>query len=423
MSQPRVVISGLGFITSIGNSHKCVSESLRFMRSGIESIEFITGVKLPITLAGTIKGFDTHAATWAGWVWPDGYNFSRDSLRTMPPHGLYALCATEQMVADAKLSPAELASDETALFCSSGGSPKLLRQYLNQIIDSNGQRVSPASIVSTIAGTLNFNLSAHYHIRGAVAGFSSACASTTQALGYGFDEIRLGRHKRVIVVGGEEVGLEATYGFHGMRALSRQSDPLQASRPFDKKRDGFVATGGSVALVLEDIESASKRGAPIYAEVLGWGQAGDGHNPAISDPEGLGLATAMKRALNAAQLEPGLIDYVNAHATSTPAGDASEAKALKSVFTSSGANPKISSTKALTGHGLSMSGVMETAFCALALKEAFMPASANITELDPVCEGLRIIQSTQNIAARYILKNSSGFGGSNVSLVLGKAEF
>ena len=422
MILPRVVISGLGFVTSIGNSQNSVSESLRLMRSGIETIDFIPGEKLPVTVAGTIKGFDTQAISWAGWTWPEGYSFTKESLRNMPPHGLYALCATEQMVADAKLSPEDLASEDTALFCSSAGSPKLLKHYLNQIIDSNGQRVPPAGVVSTIAGTLNFHLSAHYHIRGAVVGFSSACASTTQAIGYGIDEIRLGRHKRVIIVGGEEVGLEATYTFHGMRALSRQSDPHKASRPFDKNRDGFVGTGGSVALVLEDKESALKRGAPIYAELVGWGQSGDGFNPAISDPQGRGLQTAINRALKDAQIDPSKIDYVNAHATSTPAGDASEAHALRAIFLKHGLNPKISSTKALTGHGLSMSGVMETAFCALAIKEGFMPASAHITELDTVCEGLNIIQTTQTVKPRFILKNSSGFGGSNVSLIMRERE-
>lgn len=418
MSLPRVVISGMGFVTSIGNSKGAVLESLTSLKTGIESIDFIPGTKLPVSVAGTIKGFDTQSMSWAGWTWPEGYPFSRDILRNMPPHGLYALCATEQMVADSKLSSEQLSSDETALFCSSAGSPKLLARYLHQIVDSKGQRVPPAGVVSTIAGTLNFHLAAHYHIHGAVVGFSSACASTTQALGYGFDEIRLGRHKRVIVVGGEEVGLEATYTFHGMRALSRQSDPLKASRPFDKQRDGFVGTGGSVALVIEERESALKRGAPIYAEIVGWGQAGDGHNPAISDPEGNGLATAMKRAFKNAQLEASVIDYVNAHATSTPAGDASEAHALKRIFADCGLAPKISSTKALTGHGLSMSGAMETAFCALSLKEGFVPGSAHITELDPVCNGLNIIQKTEKYTPRYILKNSSGFGGSNVSLIL-----
>ena len=273
-------------------------------------------------------------------------------------------------------------------------------------------------VVSTIAGSLNFNLAAHLGIRGTVAGFVSACASTTQAIGYAFDEIALGRLRRLLVVGGEDMTMDSIFPFHGMRALSRNPDPARASRPFDRDRDGFVGTGGSVALVLEESESARARKAPIYAELAGWGQSGDGYNVANPDPEGRGLASAMARSLASAGVSPGEIDYVNAHATSTQAGDAAEALALHSVFTSKGAHPCVSSTKALTGHSLSCSGVMETAFCALALDQGFIPGAANLENPDPVCAGLNLPQKTLLSGPRVILKNSSGFGGSNVCLVL-----
>jgi 3-oxoacyl-(acyl-carrier-protein) synthase len=422
MGIPRVVISGIGFVTSIGNDRRAVASSLRNLQSGIERFEFIPGVDLPVKVAGTIKGFNTEAPQWSTWRWPDGYTFPREALRGLPPHGLYALCACEQAIGDARLAPADLATDETALFCSSGGSPRLLRQYLNQIHDSRGARVPPLGVVSTISGTLNFNLAAFYGIRGAVVGFSSACASTTQAIGYGCDEIRLARHRRVLVVGGEELGLESTYTFQGMRALSRNPDPAGASRPFDRGRDGFVGTGGSVALILEEADSARARGAPIYAEMAGWGQAGEGFNPAVSDPDGRGLATAMRRALASAAVAPGEIDYVNAHATSTPVGDASEARALHTVFSAVGARPRISSTKALTGHGLSLAGVMETAFCAVCFAEGFVPGAAHLVDPDPACEGLDLPRTSQALAPRLMLKNSSGFGGSTVSLVLRRWE-
>jgi 3-oxoacyl-[acyl-carrier-protein] synthase I len=203
-----------------------------------------------------------------------------------------------------------------------------------------------------------------------------------------------------------------------MRALSTSADPATASRPFDRARDGFVAAGGAVCLVLEEAELARARGATIYAELAGWGQAADGHNVAVSHPEGAGLAEAMRRALADAGVAPGDIDYVNAHATSTPTGDRSEALALRRVFAEAGARPRISSTKGLTGHPLSMAGVMEAAFCALALREGFIPGNVNLTHPDEACEGLELPRATIDAAPGIILNNSSGFGGSNVCHVL-----
>jgi len=422
MPAPRVVVSGLGFVTSIGNNQATVTASLRELRSGIERYDFIPGANLPVKVAGTIKDFDTTTLQWAAWKWPEGYAFPREVLRGMAPHGLYALCATEQMIADARLTPAELTSDETGLFCASAGSPRLLRQFLNQIHESRGERIPPMGIVSTIAGTLNFNLAAHFGVRGAVVGFVSACASSTHAIGYACDEIKLGRQRRVLIVGGEDLSTDSTLPFNGMRALSRNPDPARASRPFDRDRDGFVGTGGAAALVVEEAESARARGAPIYAELLGWGQAADGYNVANPEPDGRGLGTAMRRALAAANVVPMEIDYVNAHATSTPAGDISEAKALQALFTTAGAHPAVSSTKALTGHGLSFCGVMETAFCAVSIAQGFIPGAANLEHPDPACDGVNLPRITLPTAPRTVLKNSSGFGGSNVCLVLRRWE-
>ncbi len=422
MPAPRVVVSGLGFITSIGNDRASVTGSLRELRSGIERFDFFPGEDLPVKVVGTVKEFDTSALQWGGWSWPDGYTFGREALRGMPPHGLYALCAAEQVVADARLTPAELTAEDTALFCASAGSPRLLRAFLNQMHESRGTRLAPMGIVSSIAGTLNFNLAAHFGIRGAVAGFVAACASATQALGYATDEIRLGRQRRVLVVGGEDLSFDSVFAFHAMRALSRNPDPARASRPFDRDRDGFVGTGGAAAVLLESAEAALTRGAPVYAEVLGWGQSADGCGIGDSDPDGRGLATAMRRALAAAAVEPAEIDYVNAHATSTQAGDLSEANALQAVFSRAGARPAVSSTKALTGHGLSFSGVMETAFCAVSIAGGFVPGAANLENPDPACGDLDLPRTTRFSAPRTVLKNSSGFGGSNVCLVLRRWE-
>ena len=415
---PRVVLSGLGFVTSIGNGRAAVARSLRELRHGIEPFEFLPGCDLPVKVAGTIKDFDTRSSHFSEWRWPARYTFGRELLRSLPPHGLHAFCAVEQAVADARLSPADLAAEDTGLFTASAGSPFLQREFLNQMHETRGQRLAPLGVVGTIAGTLNFNLAAHHGIRGGVCGFVSACASTAHAIGYARDEIALGRHRRVLVVGGEDLTADSTYSFHGMRVLSRNPDPSSASRPFDVGRDGFVGTGGATALVVEDAAYAVARGAPVYAELAGWGQASDGYNMAISDPEGLGLARAIRRALDSARLEPGDVDYVNAHATSTPAGDRSEAHALHAVFTAAGAHPAISSTKALTGHGLSLAAAMEAGFCALALHEGFVPGQAHLAEPDPVCAGLNLPRESLDRAPEVVLSNSSGFGGSNVVLAL-----
>jgi 3-oxoacyl-[acyl-carrier-protein] synthase-1 len=278
-------------------------------------------------------------------------------------------------------------------------------------------RCQPLGVVASISGTVNFNLVSHFKIKGASTGFSSACASSAHALGFAYDEIMLGRQKRMFVVGAEDGNTESILPFAGMRALSVQTDPSIASRPFDVARDGFVGTGGATVLVLESEEEVQRRSPKVYCEVAGWGQASDGHNVAISHPEGTGLRMAIVNAFKAADITPDAVDYVNAHATSTPIGDLSEARALKAIFGNSPTRPAISSTKALTGHGLSLAGAMEAAFCAVAMREGFMPGSAHITNLDPACAGLNIIRSTLPHRPNVVLSNSSGFGGANVALV------
>jgi 3-oxoacyl-[acyl-carrier-protein] synthase I len=276
--------------------------------------------------------------------------------------------------------------------------------------------VHPMGVVSSIAGTLNFNLAAAFGIRGAVTGFVSACAASTHALGYARDEIVLGRQRRMLIVGAEEPVWESLLPFSGMRALTKQAEPRLASRPFDRQRDGFVGAGGAVALVLEEADLAQARGAQIYAELAGWGQCADGFSVAQSDPNGRGLATAMRRALANARIGPADLEYVNAHATSTPVGDAAEARALLDVL--GAARPPVSSTKGLTGHPLSMAGALETALCCVAVREGLIPGNAHLTEPDEACGDLCLPRENLATTPRIILKNSSGFGGSNVCLVL-----
>jgi 3-oxoacyl-[acyl-carrier-protein] synthase-1 len=415
----RVAITGLGFITSIGNDAATVETSLRELRSGITAFDFADpGREIAVKVAGTIKNFDTRSPYWSKWTYPSRYKFAPAALRALAPHGLYSLCAMEQAFADAQLSPAMVSADDTALFSCSAGSPFLLRHYLNVMHDAPDMRGSPMGVVSSISGTLNFNLGTHYKIRGGNCGFVSACASSSHALGYACDEIASGRFSRVIVIGAEEPNADALIPFMSMKALSTCADPSVASRPFDRQRDGFVGSGGATVVIVESASSAAARGVTAYAELLGWGQSSDGFNVAMPQPDGEGLVRAINRTLRACELTPSDVGYVNAHATSTPQGDRAEAVALQEVFTKSGAYPAISSTKGLTGHPLSMSGAMETAFCALALRGHFVPGNANLNEPDAVCAGLNLPRTTLAQSPGIVLSNSSGFGGSNVVLAL-----
>ncbi len=413
----KVYITGLGFITSIGNDAAGVSESLRELRHGMVPYPPFQKPDIPVKVAAPIRDFITDTVEAEDWIIPARYSIKRDILRGMAPHGVYAYCAMQQAVEDAKLTEADWSNPDTGLYAASGGSPFLLGYYLERMRKHGVMRCQPLGVVACISGTVNFNLVSHFKIKGASTGFSSACASSAHALGFAYDEIVLGRQKRMFVVGAEDGNVESILPFAGMRALSVQTDPSLASRPFDAARDGFVGTGGATVIVLESEEEVERRNAKVYCEVAGWGQASDGHNVAISHPEGTGLRTAMAHALKYTELTPDAIDYVNAHATSTPIGDLSEIKALKAIFGHAPTRPAISSTKALTGHGLSLAGAMETGFCALAIKEGFIPGSAHITNLDPACAGLNIIRATLPQRPNVVLSNSSGFGGANVCLV------
>jgi 3-oxoacyl-[acyl-carrier-protein] synthase I len=414
---PRVFITGLGFITSIGNDAPTVSRHLRELKHGFEVYPPFQKPDIPVKIIGTIKEFTTDSTDPEDWTFPTAYKIKRELLRTMAPNGLFAHCAMLQAVGDARLAPEEISNADTGLYAASAGSPYLLHYHHERLTRVGVMKCSPLGIVASIAGTLNFNLIAAFKIQGASCGFSSACASSAHALGYAFDDIALGRQKRMFVVGAEDGNTDAILPFAGMRTLSLQTDPNLASRPFDAARDGFVGTGGSVALVLESEDEVARRGVKPYAEVLGWGQASDGYNVAISHPEGSGSAASMANALRVAGVAPAQIDYVNAHATSTLIGDVSEARALRAVLKDAAPRVAVSSTKALTGHGLSLAGAMESAFCALAMREGFIPGNAHLTKVDPECEGLNLPRQTELRAPEIVVKNSSGFGGANVALV------
>lgn len=416
----NVVVTGIGLVTCLGNDKAEVSGKLRSLQHGfVEYPPFLEDRNIPVSVAAPIPGFDTSSTDAEDWTFPGEIRFRLEQLRGLSPNALYAHFALTRAVADAGLEKEEISDSRTGLYTASSGSAALTYHNLDRMKRVGPMRCSPLGIVASIAGTLNFNLAAAYAIKGSTCGFVSACASSGHAMGFAHDEIALNRQDRMIVVGAEDFTLETIVPFAGMRVLSVNPDPSSASRPFDRNRDGFVGTGGAVALVLEAEQLALQRGAPIYARYAGWGQATDGYHVAASHPDGEGLARAMQLALDSTGWKPADIDYVNAHATSTQAGDISECRALKKIF-HEGSPPAISSTKALTGHALSLSSIMEASFCLLGLADGFTPGSAHITELDPEAEGLNIIRESLPEAPRRLLSNSSGFGGVNVVLAFEK---
>ncbi len=417
----RVVVTGLGFTTSIGNNRAEVSRNLREGRSGVEVMPELVQAKAPVRLAGTVKGYQFPSEDPLDWVLPPGIKLSRAHLRTMTPNALFAYAAMLEAIDDAGLDPALISHPRTGLYCASSGCSWLTHLTVDSLIHRGATRTSPSNVIAGMPNSLHLNLTARFQIKGASLGFNSACASSAHALGHACDLIRSGRQKIMFVVGAEDCHLYNVLAFAAVRALSTQTDPKLAPRAFDTARDGFVVSGGGCVLVLEDADHAAQRGATAQAEVSGWGQATDGYDVVAPDPTGQGLARAMQEALDDARLAPASVDYINAHATATLAGDIAEMNAVRNVFGTADA-PWVSSTKSLTGHGLSLAGAMEAAFCCLALREKFTPISANITELDPGCEGVPVVTEPIDEYPRVALSNSSGFGGSNVSIILSAVD-
>jgi 3-oxoacyl-[acyl-carrier-protein] synthase-1 len=411
----RVVVTGIGFASSIGVGREAVLSSLLELRHGFSRRQLAGEGIGPELVCGSVDGFDVASGESRDWIFPGSEKYDSSFLRGLPPHGPFALTALEEAMSQASLDHAEVKDGRTGLFCASPGSPGMIHHRLKRMEAANWQRADPMGVVSSVPGTLNFNLASHYGITGANCGFVSACTSSSHAIGYAFDEIALGRQQTMLVVAAEDGDAATILPFLGMRALSTNPDPGTASRPFDCKRDGFVGTGGAAALILESAESAKQRGATVLAEILAWAQASDGYSVAAPHPEGKGIRTAMERCLAAAKVEAASIDWINVHATSTPAGDRAEALALKSLgFANEGIETLVSSTKGLTGHGLSYAGALEAAICVLSLNNGIVPGNSALTEPDPVCEGLNLPTLTEHKNPNLVLNNSSGFGGSNI---------
>lgn len=417
----KVYITGLGFITSIGNEYAEVRQSLIDLRSGIEKYAPFDREDVPVKLAGTIKEFDILSEDAEDWEYPSRYRPGRALLRSLSPHGLYAYCAVEQALGCVGWESDLISNVKTGLYTASAGSMSQLHYHLNYMHEKGVARLSPKAVVCSIPGTLNFSLVSHYKIKGNSCGFVSACASSGHALGMAHDDIALGRQDRMIVVGAEDGDFNTLLPFAGMRAMSDEPDPEKSSIPFDVNRSGFIGTGGAVAMTLESEESLKTRGAKPIVEFLGWGQSSDGYSAVLPEPEGEGVARSMESALESAGITSEDVDYINAHATATPQGDPAELKAIKKVFGEK-SSVAISATKALTGHALSASSILEAGISAMALNEGFCPGTAKLRELDPEGEGLNILRETEFSNPQIALSNSSGFGGANATLILKKAE-
>ena len=411
----RVAITGLGVISSIGNSAEAVVESLRLGRSGVELFDEFKLPEIPVKLAGTIKGFSFPSTHFEDWKLPPDYSLTREQMRSMTPNSIYGYCAMRQAIEDAALTEDQISSPRTSIMTAAGASMWLTYDNLHTMVTRGIQRCQPLSIVNSIPGALYINLGAIFKIHGGALGFSSACSSSAHALGDAYDQIAFGRQDRAFVVGAEDCNKYTFLPFAAVRALSQQTDPAKAPCAFDKKRDGFVGTGGAAVLLLEAWDVAQARGAKIYAELAGWGQSSDGYNVLAPDPTGEGLSRCMNLAMQNAGIQPDEVDAINAHATSTPVGDVAELRAIKASFL--GKKPWVSSTKSLTGHALSAAGALEALISCLSIHQGIIPLSANVTEPDSEADGVPIPHETLSTQPRIILSNSSGFGGTNVSLV------
>ncbi len=403
----RVVVTGMGIVSSIGNDKAEVTAALRDGRSGIERNEEQVEMGFRSEVAGTIKlDIDQH--------------IDRKLRRFMGEGAAYNYIAMQQAIADSGLEAADISSERTGLVMGSGGTSTRDMTNAYQIAKERGvKRIGPFMVPRIMSNTNSATLSVPFKIKGVSYTMSSACSTSAHCIGHGMELIQLGKQDVVFAGGGEELSWTASMLFDAMPALSaRYNDqPERASRPFDRDRDGFVISGGGGTMILEELEHAKARGARIYAELVGYGANSDGYD--MVQPSGEGAVRCMRMAL--ASIGNSRVDYINTHGTSTPIGDLAELKAIKEVFGDQA--PRISSTKSLTGHALGAAGVNEAIYSLLMMKEGFLSASANIENLDEEGEGLPILRErVDNAQIDCVLSNSFGFGGTNASLAFKRYE-
>jgi len=402
----RVVITGLGIVSSIGNDRGTVVDSLRAGRSGVRFSEeyrdlgFRSQVHAPLEV--DIEG-----------------QIDRKLRRFMGDAAAYAWLAMRDAIADAGLAPEDVSSPRTGLIVGSGGASTASVVEAADTLRSRGvKRIGPYGVTKTMSSTTSAILGTAFGIKGVGYSISSACSTSAHCIGHAAELIQMGKQDIVFAGGGEELHWSMSCLFDAMGALSSKYNetPEKASRPYDADRDGFVISGGGGVVVVEELTRALARGAPIYAELVGYGATSDGYD--MVAPSGEGAVRCMQQALATVE---GPIDYINAHGTSTPVGDTRELEAVREVFGED--VPVIASTKSLTGHALGAAGVHEAIYSLLMMQEGFIAASANIENLDPKAEGLPIARERIEPAElTQVMSNSFGFGGANATLVFRKYQ-
>ena len=397
----RVVVTGMGIVSSLGNNKSEVLESLKKAKSGIEYSEKYAEMGLRSNVYGSISEIDTSGV------------IDRKMLRFMADAAIYNSIALDEAIKQSGLSPEIVSNERTGLIMGSGGASNQNVVEAADILRQRGiKRVGPYRVPRAMGSTTSACLSTLFKIKGINYSISSACSTSAHCIGNAMEQIQLGKQDVVFAGGGEELDWSLTMLFDAMGALSSKYNdtPEKASRAYDANRDGFVISGGGGALVLESLEHAETRGAHIIAELVGYGATSDGYD--MVAPSGEGAKRCMDLAISTVS---GSIDYINAHGTSTPAGDMKELQAIKQVFNVK--IPLIGSTKSLSGHALGAAGVNESIYSLLMLENDFVTESVNIETLDEEAEGMPIVRKTTQIKLNRILSNSFGFGGTNACLV------
>jgi 3-oxoacyl-[acyl-carrier-protein] synthase-1 len=399
----RVVVTGLGIVSCLGNNVRDVVDALRQGRSGIELLPERKALGFRSSLGGRIKAVEL----------PD---IPKKSLRQMGPGSHIAFHATSQALQDAGWEPTRIKDERTAVIIGNGGNfQDIYRQC--HVFRDEGLKLGGTALQRVMSDSISANLSVLLGTRGYSLTVACACATGAAAIGLAYQLIRQGLQDRAICGGVQEDTWEYFCQFDALKAFSvREGDPTRASRPFDKSRDGLVPSAGGGIVLLEELEEARRRGARIYGELIGYAFTSDGSDMTI--PSGEGSIRCMRLALQDAGIRPDEVDYVNAHATSTPVGDVSEARAIAEVF---GMRPYVSSTKSMTGHEQGACGATEVIYTLLMMRDGFVAPNINLEELDPKCEGMnlvanRAIEAKIDVAA----SNAFGFGGVNTCLVLRK---
>ncbi|MEH6591292.1 MAG: beta-ketoacyl-ACP synthase I [Halioglobus sp.] len=402
----RVVVTGLGIVSCLGNDASTVTESLFEGRSGISTRQEHIDMGMRSHVAGA-PSIDTKEL------------IDRKQLRFMGDAAAYAYISMQQAIEDSGLDESQVSNARTGIIAGSGGASSASQTEAADILRDRGlRRVGPYRVTQTMGSTVSACLATPFKIKGVNYSISSACSTSAHCIGNAMEQIQLNKQDIVFAGGGEELHWTLSSLFDAMGALSTKYNdtPERASRAYDANRDGFVIAGGGGMLVLEELEHAKARGAKIYAELVGYGATSDGYD--MVAPSGEGAVRCMQQALATVD---GPIDYINAHGTSTPAGDIQELKAVKAAYAGSENIPVVGSTKSLSGHSLGAAGVQEAIYSLLMQKAGFIAASANIDDLDPEAEGLPIaIERRDNVDLQRVMSNSFGFGGTNASLVFQK---